>query len=275
MKSLLKRLRRGVREVTSFRRRVDFFVCGTQKGGTTALDTYLRAHPEICMANRKEVHFFDKEGNFSGGKPDYSKYHSVFSPQDSHRLLGEATPIYMYWHAAPRRIWEYNREAKLIVLLRNPIERAYSHWNMERSRNADTLSFWDAIQSERERVREALPFQHRVYSYVCRGFYLEQLRKLWMFFPEDQVLVLKSEFLRKHPVEALREVTDFLEVGRVEHVGFKDVFSLPYDSQMSEREREYLLSVFENEILGIEKALGWDCSDWLGKEISDLFSLEK
>ena len=66
----------------------------------------------------------------------------------------------MYWHNAPRRIWQYNPDIKLIVILRNPIERAYSHWNMERSRNAEKLSFFDAIQSERDRCQEALSYQH-------------------------------------------------------------------------------------------------------------------
>ncbi|MGB7755383.1 MAG: hypothetical protein WBL23_04905, partial [Salinisphaera sp.] len=97
-------------------------------------------------------------------------------------VFGEATPIYMYWHDAPRRMWEYNPNMKLIVVLRNPIDRAFSHWNMEKSRNAESLSFWDAIQNEEPRCKEALPYQHRTYSYVDRGFYLEQLRRLWRYF---------------------------------------------------------------------------------------------
>ena len=101
------------------KRAVDFVVCGTQKGGTSALDAYLREHPEICMAVRKELHFFDNEKKFSSGKPDYSKYHDSFNPQKLHKLLGETTPIYMYWNESPRRIWEYNPNMKLIVLLRN------------------------------------------------------------------------------------------------------------------------------------------------------------
>ena len=143
---------------------VDFIVAGAQKGGTTALDFYLRQHPNICMATGKEVHFFDTEKFFQGHKVDYDEYHSRFEPNASHVLVGEATPIYMYWHYAPRRIWEYNSKMKLIILLRNPIERAYSHWNMERSRNWEHLPFWDAIQYESQRCREALPYQHRVYS---------------------------------------------------------------------------------------------------------------
>lgn len=245
------------------KRKVDFVICGTQKGGTTALDAYLRAHPEICMANTKEVHFFDSEAIFADGYPDYSLYHAAFSPQTSHTIVGESTPIYMYWHEAPKRIWRYNPAMKLIVLLRNPIERAYSHWNMEQARNAETLPFWDAIQNERQRCREALPYQHRIYSYVDRGYYLEQLRRLWFFFSEHNVLVLKTEHLREHPGEALTEVCRFLHLRPLENVVRKNVHSLPYASQMESRERDYLRDLFEPEIKGIERALGWDCSSWL------------
>jgi len=244
---------------------VDFVVCGTQKGGTTALDAYLREHPEICMANKKEVHFFDDETMYRDRKPDYSTYHSYFNPGLLHKVVGEATPIYMYWHDAPRRIWEYNKNMKFIAVLRNPIDRAYSHWNMERTRKADKMPFWDAIQNEPERCREALPYQHRVYSYIDRGFYIEQLRRLWFFFSKEQVLTLKSEFLKNQPEEALRDICDFLHVNHFGKVKAKDVHSLSYDVPVSNEETLFLKRVFEGEIRNIEKELGWDCSDWLSQ----------
>jgi hypothetical protein len=242
---------------------VSFVICGTQKGGTSALDSYLREHPQICMANRKEVHFFDNETFYAHGKPDYSIYHSSFSPRASHRLAGEATPIYMYWHETPRRIYEYNPNMKLIVILRNPIDRAYSHWNMERSRNAESLPFWEAIQNEQQRCLEALPYQHRIYSYVDRGYYLEQLKRLWHYFSKDRVLVLKNDYLKDQPNKTLKEVCNFLELNDFEDMKVRDVHSLPYSSKMSDKEREYLRFTFEHEIKGIERELGWNCSNWL------------
>ena len=217
------------------------------------------------MADEKEAHFFDNEVAFAGKHPDYSRYLASFNPGKSHRLLGEATPIYMYWRDAPRRIWEYNPDMKLIVLLRNPIDRAYSHWSMERSRNYDDWPFWDAIQHEQDRCRATLPLQHRVYSYVDRGFYLEQLRRLWFFFQKDRVLIMKSEYLKNQPSAALRDVCNFLEVGQIKDIEAKDVHSTFYESSMSDRERAYLRSVFEYEIRGIERVLGWDCGDWLAE----------
>ena len=152
---------------------------------------------------------------------------------------------------------------KIIVILRNPIDRAYSHWNMEQSRNADDLSFWDAIRSEHERCREALPYQHRVYSYLDRGFYTEQLRRLWAYFSRQQILVLRNEQLRAQPQETLDSVCRFLNVGPLENVQAKDVHSRPYASPMGHREKEYLRTVFEYEVRSLERVLGWDCSDWL------------
>jgi len=244
---------------------VNFIICGTQKGGTSALDAYLREHPHICMAEGKEAHFFDNEELFRDEMPDHSVYHSWFTPKPTDKLIGEATPIYMYWHNAPRRIWEYNPNMKLIVVLRNPIDRAYSHWNMERSIGAESLSFWEAIQNEQERCREALPEQHRVYSYIDRGFYLEQLRRLWLFFSKERVLILRNECLKDQPHEVLRDVCDFLEVDYFENIEAKNVHSRCYESIMSDRERRYLRFIFDHEIRGIERVLGWDCSNWLSE----------
>jgi hypothetical protein len=88
--------------------KVAFVIAGTQKGGTTALASYLYEHPEIGMPTVKEVHFFDTEEHFAPAEVDYAKYHAYFNPAVRKRLLGDATPIYMYWDAAPPRIWQYN-----------------------------------------------------------------------------------------------------------------------------------------------------------------------
>jgi len=265
MRSFLQELRRKRHKFPNRRnhRLVNFVICGTQKGGTTALDAYLREHPEICMADKKEVHFFDDESLFDKAKPDYAEYHSLFSPKSSHKLVGEATPIYMYWHDAPRRLWEYNPNMKLIVILRNPIDRAYSHWNMERSRNAESLPFCDAIQNEQQRCREALPYQHRIYSYVDRGFYTEQLRRLWFYFSEENVLILRNEQLKNHPYDTLKKVSVFLDVDDFKNVNVKEMHSQLYSSRINDQEKKHLRFLFEYEIKSLERMLGWNCSNWL------------
>jgi hypothetical protein len=258
-----KKIYLKIKKIFQNERTVDFIICGTQKGGTSALDAYLREHPEICMADKKEVHYFDKEKHFSSGKPDYSEYHTFFRPRKSHKILGEATPLYMYWKDVPRRIWEYNSNMKIIVILRNPIERAYSHWNMTRTKNSEDLSFWDAIKKENERCSNALPRQHRKYSYIDRGFYLVQLRRIWSYFPKERVLVIKNEDLKQKPQDTLDNLCEFLEINKFKDVVPKNVHSRPYVSSMSKKEKDYLKSIFEHEIKELEIELNWNCSRWL------------
>ena len=147
---------------------IGFIICGTQKGGTTALDRYLRMHPEICMADKKEVHFFDNDKFFIDQKPDYLKYHLNFSPRDHHKIIGEATPIYMYWKNSIKRMHNYNPDMKLIAVLRNPMDRAFSHWNMERDKKREHRSFWKAIKDEESSLLDTEHIQDRTFSYLER-----------------------------------------------------------------------------------------------------------
>jgi hypothetical protein len=122
------------------------------------------------MPTVKEVHFFDTDEFFASRDVDYSRYHARFNPTARKRLLGEATPIYMYWEPAPQRIQRYNPAMKLILLLRNPVTRAYSHWNHERARGRLNLPFEQAISTEEKRHDEALPLQTKWFSYIDRRF---------------------------------------------------------------------------------------------------------
>src|ERR1700759_739573 len=140
--------------------KVDFVIGGTQKGGTSALGSFVRQHPQIYMPEKKELHFFDREENFRR-KPSYRDYHAYFKPGKGQKTLGEATPIYMYWNPAPQRIWEYNPAMKWIVILRDPAERAFSGWKMETSRGREKLGFEDAINQEAERSRKKARLQER------------------------------------------------------------------------------------------------------------------
>ncbi len=183
--------------------RVGFVVAGAQKAGTTALDAYLRLHPDISMASQKEVHFFDKDDVYASDQPAFDYYHKFFNADDyrAGKLLGEATPSYIFLHRVAARIWQYNRSMKFIVILRNPIDRAFSHWNMEHVRGNETLSFFDAVTQESIRGGAALENQHRVYSYIARGYYSCQLQRLWDFFPKQQVLILKYDDLCSQPAQ--------------------------------------------------------------------------
>jgi len=266
MKRVFKRIRRlkkWFRTLFPTKRRVDFVICGTQKGGTTALDQYLRGHNQVCMAEKKEVHFFNEDKYFIDGVDSYPTYHSHFSPSKRHKLMGEASPVYMYWDKVPKRIFDYNPNMKLIVLLRNPTERAYSHWNMMRLNGDEELPFLDAIRQEKVRCSEKGSLHHRLYSYIDRGFYLKQLRRLWKYFPKNNILIIRSDWLKNNPEAILQNVTDFLNIERFENIEAKNVHSLPYNKSISLKEENALKVIFQSEILNLEKELELDLSEWL------------
>lgn len=242
--------------------KIDFFICGTQKGGTSALDNYLRLHPEICMADQKELHFFDDESNFLTPNINYDKLHCHFSPGKSSKLFGEATPIYMYWENVPKRLWEYNPNALLIILLRNPIERAFSHWQMEFNRKNEKHLFLHSIALELLKRQYNVQNQHRIFSYIDRGLYLQQLNRIWEFFPKNQTLLIKSEHLKSNPNGTLSRVFDFLNI---EPISIKTPLSVNYNNYTHNLrliEKLFLNMIFKKEINKIELQLSWDCSTW-------------
>jgi len=189
-----------------------------------------------------------------------------FHPKTGHQIWGETTPVYMYWYSAPRRIWEYNPEMKLIIFLRNLIERAYSHRNMQRERSHEKLSFLDAIAEEETRRRESLPFQNRRFSYLDRGFYTEQIKRLRNYFPANQILLLKSETLRKDPKHILDQIANFLGIPINDNFSKLDLHSRNYESLLDQKTYEILLDLYLYQIKEIEKLTSWDGRDWLAQE---------
>ena len=243
-------------------KRLSFLVCGAQKSGTTALAAYLRQHPGIHLPETKELHFFDDETQ-AWPEPNLNALHRHFQAVDADKVWGEATPISLYWDSAAERIWRYNSAMRLIVILRNPIERAYSHWAMEHGRGDDPLPFALALEQEEARCREALPFQHRVFSYIDRGFYSSQLRRLWRFFGREQVLVLRQEQLRLSPQSCLERIWQHLNIPPGPPIAPLERHNGDYDTAMTPACRERLRQIFWQEIGQLEHLLGWDCSDWL------------
>ena len=241
---------------------VNFVIGGTQKGGTSALDSFLRQHPEICMPRtRKELHFFDREKE----NTNYESYHANFKPMPQQHVIGEASPIYMYWETAPYWIWKYNPKMKWILALRNPVERAFSAWNMETKRGKERLSFAEAIEQEAERCREASPLQHRVYSYVDRGFYTHQVRRLFDIFGKQNVLILLSEELRNDHAKTLGRVFEFLGVDSSFAPPEASVFEQEYSDKMDSQVRSRLNETFYSDVRELEELIGRDLSAWYAK----------
>ena len=251
--------------------RLDFIVPGAQKSGTTALHYFLRKHPQIALPERQELHFFDDDEIFS--RPvDYDLLHRQFRPVAGSTLLrlatarqaiaGEVTPSYLYWKPAMERIWNYNRQVKLVILLRNPVDRAFAHWNMQRFKDREPLDFLDALKEEPRRIAQPLTIESRRFAYVDRGFYCGQLERVFKFFPREQMHIVKFEDFRDRKQGTLDEIFEFLGVKPLRRVRDKDRNIVPYERTMTSQERKYLSDVFSAEITKLEQMLGWDCSDW-------------
>jgi hypothetical protein len=241
--------------------KLDFIVAGAQKSGTTALNYYLKRHPQIALPVKKEVHFFDNDDFFAGGNVSYQSLHDMFRAARPGCIAGENTPIYLYWRPALPRIRNYNHAMKFIVILRNPIERAFSQWNMQRRRGNEPFDFLEAVEAEPRRIADAAPKQLRKFSYVDRGRYGEQLERAFRLFPREQFLVIKYEIFCAHQREAVEEVFRFLNLKPVRFRAV-EAHDIPYDRKIRDQERAAVREMLKSDVGRLETLLGWDCSDW-------------
>ena len=178
----------------------DFVIIGAQKGGTSFLYYLLTRHPLVEPAARKELHFFDQPEHFDKGAEWYRRCFPRVGSKDGQRsITGEATPYYLFDPPVAERMAKIVPKTQLIALLRNPIDRAYSHYQMQVKRGTEPRSFEEAIEQ-----------QHS--SYVSRGIYVDQLLRWFEFFSKEQMLILKSEDFFERPVETLKVVLTFLDL---------------------------------------------------------------
>ena len=244
--------------------RLDFLGIGAQKSGTTTLNAYLRSHPGIMLA-RHEKHFFDNEAQ-AWPEASYNDYHRDFffdsHADHQHLIRGEITPIYLYWEPSLKRIHAYNPEIRLIVLLRNPIARAYSHWAMVSQRGEEVLCFSDAIRAEDERLASAPNRQHRVYSYMTRGLYHQQLQRMLRLFPANQIYIARAEQLFDDPNTILTDIHRFLGVAPQPPQNHEHQRIGTYSSSLSRDDWMYLYGKLIEDIEALEHLLNWDCSAW-------------
>jgi len=249
------------------KRRIDFIVVGAQKSGTSALHEFLSAHPDISMPASKEMHFFNRVSEADFSLPLWrdrkrALYHKRFPhfPNPSF-VYGEATPHYMTWNVALDRIRVYNPEVRILALLRHPVDRAFSHWNMELQRGHVVGSFDDAVQHELLEVEHVGKHLDKVHSFLRRGFYVPQIQALWDRFGSDRVLLLKHRDLLENHSATLSRVHDFLGVAPHD-VPPREVHSRTYENSMSAETRARLLTLYAEDVEGVEKHLGWNCADW-------------
>jgi len=245
---------------------VSIFVCGAQKGGTTSLFSHFCEHPSLSPPSRKELHFFDEE-TFDWSLPDYSALDAFFPPDDGDSLRFDVTPIYGFWPPSIGRIHAYNPSAKLIFLFRDPFERAWSQWCMEYTRGNETLPFAEAIRAGRNRITNASPLapNRRIYSYVERGFYAEQVRRVLALFPREQVLFLLSHNLRDHHSSTLARIAAFLNISPFPETGPKREHAHPdiaLPSTVTKEDRALIAGLVRDDVRAFARLTGLDVNDW-------------
>ncbi len=198
----------------------DFLIIGARQSGTTDLYNFINKHPK--MVNKwNETHFFDH--NFQQG---VAWYKSQFDPRpEPDYIVGDKSPYYFFDPKVPERVKSLYPNVKLLLILRNPIDRAYfQYWDLVRN-DHEQLSFEDAIKAESQRMNEKIKKnpkgKHsnrkktsliRKYSYVSRGIYVEQVKRWLAHFPKEQLMVISFEEFQKSPRKIMDKVFAFLGV---------------------------------------------------------------
>jgi len=183
---------------------IDFIGIGVERAGTTWIFECLKEHPQICGSNYKEVKFFSKKTQFKGEDDKYQRginyYASYFQHCLNKQIKGEFSPHYFYEKESARRIKKHFPKVKLILCLRNPIERAYSAFCFEKSRRKVNYdNFNEAINNE---------FDY----FIKDGFYSKNLEYYFNLFPKENILILIYENALKNPIDFILKIYKFLEV---------------------------------------------------------------
>lgn len=200
----------------------NFLIVGAAKSGTTSLYQYLKQHPQIYMSPVKEPRFFSFESatlDFSG-PGDEREIHSTITSLEEYRRLfdgvtteeavGEASPPYLYVPNTPEKIADYVPEAKIIAILRQPADRAFSNYMDKRSSGDEPYAeFSRALDDESRRIAENWSFS---WHYAARGYYHRQLKPFFETFPERQIRVFLFDDLESDAASVVREIFRFLEV---------------------------------------------------------------
>jgi sulfotransferase family protein len=245
----------------------NFLIIGAQKAGTTALYAYLRRHPAITGPSWKEVSYFDR--HYERGEAWYrGNFPNVVRARG--KLVGEASPSYIFHPLGPERVNALVPEARLVALVRNPVDRALSHYHHEVALGREPLRFEDALEAEEERLRgeeERLAAEPGYFSpawwshaYKARGRYAEQLERWLELFPREQLLILPSEELGTDPEPTHAQVLEFLGAAPHRLDSYPRVYERQYEA-MNAGTRERLAAEFEApnrrlyELLG--RDLGW------------------
>ena len=239
--------------------RPNFIIIGSQKSGTTSLASYISQHPQVLPAIKKETHFWSRE--FNQGI-DWYLAHFPPIPKSQNLITGEATPNYLVTDKIPERIYSLLPNIKLLVILRNPVDRAFSQYHHWQRLNLEKRSFEVAINQELEILKTTpkQPQGDRKYwrlsgNYIGRGVYIEFIQKWMGLFPKKQFLILRGEDLYQTPDNTMKQVFDFLGLPEHKLAKYKKLNSGSY-TPISDLLRQRLSKYFQPHNQRLEEYLG-------------------
>ena len=261
-------VKRGLSGITASSRVLpDFIISGTVRSGTTSLYYNICEHPSVLPADYDEIGFFDS--NYHLG---INWYRSMFptekemervKKETNFAITGEDTPFYFWKKEAAERILKDIPNSKIIIIFRNPVDRAYSNYQLGIRKKTETLSFEDAIDEEmnfleKHSFRESVD---RRRSYLSKGFYENQIKIWFNVFPREKIHILSTEDMQKDPKESLLKIFKFLQIPDYILKNPQKRKSSEY-KKMDDKTREMLLNFYkphnEKFFQTIQKRFDWD-----------------
>jgi len=285
--------------------KVDFFIVGAPKAGTTSLYHYLNEHPKIVMSTQKETDFFSdeslqKQAMYYGKNRinTIEKYHALFQNTEK-EVLGEASVSYLFYDDVPKKIKIYNPNGKIIILLRNPIDRAFSHYLMDYRLGLVSQSFDEIVGAKNKDEKTKLFYQ----QYIELGMYYQQVKRYLDVFGKENICILFYQDFKQDGAKEVKNIYQFLgvESNFEAEVGKKhNTFSMPKNAivrkiysvvwlrkllnklipssiiktikttlfrkdkkpKLSEESRLELYAVFNEDVKQLEELLAKDLSRW-------------
>lgn len=249
-----------------------FIIAGAQRCGTTSLYRMLAAHPDmVAPALNKGIHYFDTANRFRRGQKFYSGHFPLRRPGTGTSFTGEGSPYYLFHPLAMTRIAAAYPEVKAIVLLRDPVERAYSAYKQEKSRGFETLGFAEALAAEPGRLRgeeerivadpSYQSFSHQHHAYVARGHYAGQIARAFDALGRDHVLILDADDFLSSELSQWHLLTEFLGISPWRPAQVLQSNARPSE-RMDEQQRAWLEEQFTDDNTELIALLGYVPS-WL------------
>ena len=235
---------------------LEFIIAGTMKGGTTAGIKNLSMHPDISMV-KEEIHYYDNKENYQKGIEWYKSHFNY-----TKKSCGDKNHDVMYEYSCLELLQMVNPQVKIILFLRNPIERAYSHWKMTRDLFKNQKSFEFCVNDE---------INHRMgenrlgkiafwYHFVQRGLYYEQIQEMLKYFPRDNIFISISEKIRNNMDEEYNKMFKFLNLDQY-HGNFEEIFVSKSKDNVDKNSKIYKLlkNIYKDDVRKLEKFLGYSC----------------